>query len=293
MNQQKTKIKTANEALEKSNLDWIAEEQQLLTASGKQVESHKAIIRTDNNNVIGVVGKGYRPVQNSEAFAFFDSICKDHDVEYLYAKALNGGHKVFIEARIGNGNGQAEIRKGDIIENRIKLINSFDGSSGLKVMHTPYRLICTNGMIAPASAMEKRVNLRHTQGIKEKYQDALILFDASVNAFQHFVEQSRILAQKTVDRAMVDRFLANLFPVKKNAENEESTKYKNKLERIKEYINSGKGNNGSTAWDVYNGVVEYLDFEGKKADEKRIQSNLFGNGAKVKEEAFEMAMIIK
>ena len=57
------------------------------------VPNYFATIRTDNNAVLGVVGKEYHIVQNHEAFSFFDAIVGGTDgILYETAGALGNGY---------------------------------------------------------------------------------------------------------------------------------------------------------------------------------------------------------
>lgn len=38
------------------------------------IDTHFATLRTDNNAILGIVGKDYEILQNTEAFEFFDSL---------------------------------------------------------------------------------------------------------------------------------------------------------------------------------------------------------------------------
>ncbi len=80
---------TSEEAIKFAGLDYEVEKSPLFTKGRGITESQDALImsnselevpnyfaniRTDNNTVLGVVGKDYQIVQNREAFSFFDSI---------------------------------------------------------------------------------------------------------------------------------------------------------------------------------------------------------------------------
>src|SRR5690606_9748906 len=53
-----------------------------------EVPDHYATIRTDTQEVLGVVGKDYEVVQNVDAFRFFDAIVEGDGVLYETAGAL-------------------------------------------------------------------------------------------------------------------------------------------------------------------------------------------------------------
>lgn len=58
-------------------------------------------MRTDTEDVLGLVGKDYTIVQNIDAFSFFDSIVGGGDgVLYETAGALEKGERIFITAKL-------------------------------------------------------------------------------------------------------------------------------------------------------------------------------------------------
>ncbi len=61
---------TAREAIEAAGLDYRVDLKSLKTTDGNEVRNRKATVRSDTNDVLGVVGNGYVPVQNFEAFGF-------------------------------------------------------------------------------------------------------------------------------------------------------------------------------------------------------------------------------
>ena len=85
----RTGTPTSEEAIKFAGLDYEVEKSPLFTKgagiiendngiemidSALEVPNYFANIRTDNNTVLGVIGKDYHIVQNREAFSFFDSI---------------------------------------------------------------------------------------------------------------------------------------------------------------------------------------------------------------------------
>ena len=164
---QELTFSTAEEALNHFNMGWIAEQHQLLTQSGIVVDTHKAIVRNDTNKVIGVVGKDYVPIQNSDAFGMFDVLIKKYNAKWTNVQSINNGSSIYLQIKIGTG----EVRKGDIVENRITIFNAFNGTSSFKIFSTPYRLVCLNGMKAAVRSAEVKAHIRHTKNAMYRYED--------------------------------------------------------------------------------------------------------------------------
>lgn len=177
---------TSEEAIKFAGLDYEVEKSSLFTKGAGIIENTNGIemidselevpnyfanIRTDNNTVLGVVGKDYHIVQNREAFSFFDAIVGGGDgILYETAGALGNGECIFITAklpdyiRVGNSD--------DITEKYIFLTTSHDGSGSITAAFTPVRIVCQNTLNASLKNMSNVVRIRHTAGAKQRLDDA-------------------------------------------------------------------------------------------------------------------------
>ena len=275
---------TIEEVLDRTEMNWIAEEQQLITGAGIDVPSHKALIRNDTQHVLGIVGKAYTPRQNPNAFAFMDTLCQQHEAKYEYVYMVDGGRQMIVQAKIDKN---FNVRRGDEIATYITMMNSFDGSTPFKIFFTPIRLFCTNQL---GSAMRNRaecISIRHTVNSEVKAEDAFRVLCTATQYFAQFKEKAKTLANKALDAAKAARFLKECFG---DAETSKNVRTKNVHDEVMRLANTGSGNNGSSMWDMYNGVTEYIDHIRGKDAEKRLASALIGSGSGIKAKAWEVAL---
>ena len=280
-------IKSLDVLMEESGTNWEAKTDDLITLGGINVPDNKAVVRAEAQQVLGIVGNRYKVIQNAEAFAFMDVICEKHNATYNYVHEINNGSRYIVQAKIGDS---FEARPGDEIERYITLINSFDGSSQVVAYFTSLRMFCKNQLRASLKEAQEKVSIRHTGDVVARIKEASQVLHKSEEYFVAFEKKVQFLAQKSVDKKMVDSFLDELYG-KSDPEAKRASKQmaKNKIEEL---FDSGKGNNGSSAWDIYNGVTEYLDhYRGKEAD-KRMASVLVGDAFKMKDKAFQLAVNI-
>lgn len=149
---------TSAEALQFAGLNYTVEKRplytldninfDLLNALADEIEpevnvpNYYATIRTDTEEVLGVVGKDYQIVQNTEAFSFFDSIVgNDKGIKYETAGALGNGERIFITAKLPE---YIRIGKDDLIEQFLFLTTSHDGFGSITASFTPIRICCQN-----------------------------------------------------------------------------------------------------------------------------------------------------
>lgn len=100
---------TSAEAIKHAGLDYTVEKRPLFTYDNEnysgnpntdiiipeiEVPNYYATMRTDTEQVLGVVGKDYNIVQNVDAFSFFDTIVGGKEgILYETAGALGNGYE--------------------------------------------------------------------------------------------------------------------------------------------------------------------------------------------------------
>ena len=82
---------TAAEAITAAGLDYEVRLASLVTGNGVPVPQRKAVVRSDSQQVLGVVGNSYVPIQNRECFGFLDAVVADGGLRYHTAGALGPG----------------------------------------------------------------------------------------------------------------------------------------------------------------------------------------------------------
>ena len=115
---------TSREVMQEAGLDWNATIKPIQVADDMTaINDHWAVQRSDTGRVLGVVGKRYQPVQNVEAFEFFDSIVKEGQVKYENVGILRDGRRVWMQASLG----ETEIAGTDPLKQYILLTLGWEG----------------------------------------------------------------------------------------------------------------------------------------------------------------------
>ncbi len=306
---------TSEEAIKHAGLNYEVEKSPLFTKgsgivqiadgivmqdSDLEVPNYFANIRTDNNAVLGVVGKDYQIVQNREAFSFFDAIVGGGDgILYETAGALGNGERIFITAKLPD---YIRVGNDDVVEKYIFLTTSHDGSGSITAAFTPIRIVCQNTLNASLRNMSNVVRIRHTSGAKQRLEDAHKVMGL---ANQYSSQLDGIFNQwakvKVNDREVKKLIQLALCPNKetlkhlqKGNEDEISTVFKNTVEDAFSYammsdtqqMETTKG----TLFGAYNAVTGYYqNIRSYKDDEAKLQSIIMGGTAQLKaQKAFEL-----
>jgi len=307
---------TSEEAIKFAGLDYEVEKSPLFTKGAGIIENSNGIemidselevpnyfanIRTDNNTVLGVVGKDYHIVQNREAFSFFDSIVGGgNGILYETAGALGNGERIFITAKLPD-----YIRVGnrdDITEKYIFLTTSHDGSGSITAAFTPVRIVCQNTLNASLKNMSNVVRIRHTAGAIQRLEDAHKVMGLAnklsselESTFNHW---AKIKVGDDEMKRLIQLALCpnkeTLNHLQKGNFDEVSTVFKNTVDDAFAYAMISESQQMETTkgtlFGAYNAVTGYFqNVRNYKDNEAKLQSIVLGGTAQLKsQKAFDL-----
>ena len=158
---------TSADALICAGLDWEVIQKDVYTEGGSLIPGYRANLRSTDNAALGIVSDRYKVVQNSDAFQFTDDLL-GAGVTYETAGALQGGRKAWMLARMP----QRYIIAGDEITPYMVVMNSHDGSSGIKVAMTPIRVVCQNTLNLALNNAKRIWTTKHTENVMSRVHEA-------------------------------------------------------------------------------------------------------------------------
>lgn len=282
---------TSEEAIRIAGLDWKVDRVPLITAEGAPVD-HKALVRATDKKVLGVVGPRYQPLQNSEAFAFFDPFIKAGEANYETAGSLREGKRVWILAKINRK--PIEVVKNDLVEKFLLLSNSHDGTLAVRVGFSPIRVVCANTLrLAHGDQGSELIRIRHTAKMVKTLDEIREIVNLADARFEATAEQYKALAAKDCNKSDLAKYVHQVFEFSEEPATERIKENQEEvLGNIIKLFESGKGaeyHRGSY-WGAYNAVTEYLGYEKGRSQDSRLDSLWFGESARVNQKAFELAL---
>ena len=305
--------KTTAEAMQLAGMDWNVEESPVITYSDRDsapglVEGWKVLRRSDTRNTLHVCRDSWTPVQNSQAFEWFDPIIADGDAEISAAVSLQDGKRIAITAKIKDG--IEDVVNGDPIEAFLLLFNSHDGTLSLGIKFTNVRVVCANTLAIALQGERKTISddltwngktarIRHTKSIHANLDAVRDALDIQRRAFRYSIEEYRAMAKVDLSSAAFDRYLSTVF--QKQLEGDRKVTDLKQYEQLVQNFDNGigadiKGVHG-TLWGAYNAVTEWTTHQRSNSQDlestrDRLNSLWFGSSAQINDLAHSSALAL-
>lgn len=312
---------TAQEVIEKAKLDWEVAKCDLVAKMPistdavrhldstmqdgfirggdeyKEIHGAFATFRTDLNIPLGIVKDKYTPVQNIDAFKFFDEAIGKDKALWQTAGFFGNGEKVFVTAKLP----KHIFVNGDPIDNYLVFATSHDGSMGVKVLLTPIRVVCENTLNAALKENDAYISFRHTESVHGKLSVAseiLGICDVRTKALEELYNgfnKIRLTDDQAADYfaklILTDKEYQNLYATGHKPmqlvlrswdamnDAEISTRKCNTIAEIYYYYLNGIGQSEfvGTGWGAYNAVNGYYSNVDNIEGQKRMDTLLFGD----------------
>lgn len=264
-----------------------------------EVPNYFATIRTDTEQVLGVVGKDYEVVQNVDAFSFFDSIVGGDGIQYETAGALGKGERIFITAKLP---GYIRVGSDDMTEKYLFLTTSHDGFGSITAAFTPFRIVCNNTLNAALRNCTGSIKIRHTANAKDRLSEAHRVMGISNQLAGQLEDVFNQWSKVRVTDQQVQRLIQlAMVPNKEVLQNirngqldELSTAFTNVCNSVYEYAMTAPSQQQETTkgtiFGAYNAVTGYFqNVRSYKDSEAKLKSLLFGGTAQMRaQKAFSL-----
>ena len=263
------KAVNSEQAISHAGLDWTVSTRPVVTfdraneTEGNFIDIPDtfATVRDSDDTVLGVVGDRYKVVQNKECFNFLDTVVDDSEATYETAGSLNNGKIVWMMLNLGK-----EIKVDeDVTVPYLLMVNSHDGSTSVRGLPTPIRVVCSNTLrLALSSNAYKGFSFRHTQNVDGRIQQARTLLNLSYEYVDGFQEEMEKLLDTTVTDDMFYDVLENLMPLPIAKENNASQVSRVNQQRAsieKLWYEPEFANQKGTAWSLLNAVSNYEQWQ--------------------------------
>jgi phage/plasmid-like protein (TIGR03299 family) len=272
-----------------AGLDWTVEKQPLMTPNGVKVPNKEALVRSSDNSVLDVVGTGWNPVQNSEAFEFFHDYVMAGDMEMHTAGSLKGGQMVWALAKTKES---FELFNGDVTDNYFLFTNPHQFGKSINIRMTPIRVVCNNTLtLSLSQESDKMVTVNHRKAfdpdmVKEQMGIAR-------EKMEQYKSMAEFLGNKRYTADNVIQYFNEVFgaPAKEKVDNVIPFTSRNaKLAYENLDVQPGANFAQGTWWTAFNSVTNMTDHLQGREDDSRLVSAWYGRNRKVKLNALDKAL---
>ena len=280
----------------KAGLDWTVEKRDVYVKSDWgddiRIPGKKALTRSSDDRIFDIVGDDWNPIQNSEAFAFFNEYIAAGDMTMETAGALNDGRRVFALAKVKDS---FSILGDDRVDSYLLFSNPHEYGRAIDIRFTPIRVVCNNTLtFSLQSASKNFVKLNHRT-----------LFDADLvkqqmglasEKFAMYKDMAEFLSTRKFTVENLIKYYNDVFP---------HTYAKGKLKEIKskedlslnaktafEVLETQPGAQygEGTWWSALNSVTYMTDHTMGRNAQSRLTSAWFGQNGRRKVRAVNKAV---
>ena len=270
------------------------------------VPKKQAIIREDNNSVIGIVGNKYKMVQNMEVFNALDTLIDAGDARYAAAGEFNGGANIWMVLELPQGINVAN----DPHAAFLLVKTSHDGSSSVVIKPIIERLFCANqvnGLISNKNGNRNRkyneytYRMSHTTNQELSIADIRNITNLTYTAIADYQLVANNLLSKAMTREQTLNFFKQVWALPSTVEDtpyDLLTRGERKQQTIAKEARSKawaiysesetQENIRGTAFGAWHAVVEFADHYATGGAERLAAATLSGRNDKVKTKALSL-----
>ena len=275
-------------ALKQGGLDFTVQKVPVCTADNQVVIPDRfALRRTDTGDVLGMVTDFYQPMQNVQAFSFFDEVFGKDKARYEVAGVLGKGEKVWLLAKLP---GEFRVAGADVVGKYLLLTNGHDCNEPIRAKFTPIRVVCQNTLNAALRDQASEVRIQHIGKVEEKLEIAGKLLKAAGLYFSEIETVFRGFTSRQLTQRVLNNYVTRVVTGEITKLEDLTKPARKTVDRILDLHETGRGadlkNVRGTLWGAYNAVTEHVDHD---RTDKGLAYMALGRGAEVKERAFRVA----
>jgi phage/plasmid-like protein (TIGR03299 family) len=245
-----------------------------------------ALVRMSDKRMLDVVSDDWNPVQNAEAFEFFNEFVMAGDMEMHTAGSLRDGQIVWGLAKIKQS---FELFQGDLIESYLLFSNFHKYGFSTDVRFTPIRVVCNNTLtLSLNSKVERMVKISHRkQFVAADVKDMLGI---ATDKLEKYKEMAQFLGSKMTKHESVVEYFERIFPLASKSEEEDKRSKNADLALGILHTQPGAEYAEGSWWQAFNAVTFMTDHLVGRSTDTRLQSAWYGYNKNLKTKALELAV---
>ena len=287
---------TPEQMLQAAGLDWEVHKVDLEYQSDSgwknTVPGKKGLVRSSDGAYLDTIGDDWNPLQNREAFEFFNDFVQAGDMEMHTAGSLKDGKMVWALAKVKES---FELFKGDEVESYLLFSNPHEYGKSIDVRFTPIRVVCNNTLtLALEGAAQKGVRVGH----RSEFNPDMVKQQLGIahEKFAKYKEMAEFLGSKQFTMKSLIEYYNTVFPrtSDKRVQDKElsvETLSRNALQCL-EVLETQPGAEFAKGswWQAFNSVTFATDHLQGRSQESRLYNSWYGYNQNRKRQALNLAV---
>ncbi|MGF6635088.1 DUF932 domain-containing protein [Paraburkholderia sp. MM6662-R1] len=283
-----------------ARMNWTIEEAEVRFVAGSgglgsihAFPEQKVLYRSDTQEPLSVVSSRYQTVQPRAILEFYRDLTEVGGFQLETAGVLKSGRKLWALARTGQS---VSLKGRDEVNGYLLLATACDGTLATTAQFTSIRVVCNNTLAIALGDSASAIKVPHrsqfdADAVKRQLGIAISSWDA-------FMVRMKALSERKVKPETAEAYFRRVltYPVSDTQGNPATATNDRAIKAVHNlYAGRGKGSDlasaSGTAWGLLNAVTEYVDHERRaRSDDHRLDAALFGQGAALKQRAWNEAL---
>lgn len=224
--------------------------------NGTIVNSHKALIRTDTEEVLAVHGNGYHIISHDDVVNSTYDAVKKADITNDYNFQItdyDNGRKLKIDIIFPDLIVQPVV--GDDVRFQIQAYNSYDASWSLSQQAKAFRLWCLNGCTTPNTISHQRT--KHTKNGSLGLDAGAYLMKQGLEQFYNDKDIWTSYTKQPMSWSTVENFFKNNLVKTTHRYKDHNEFNKRQLDNLLSIHSEQVNHLGHTAWAAYNTMTQW------------------------------------
>lgn len=138
------------------------------------IPTHKAIVNPENDKTFAIVSKDYTILQHEDALTkVVEEIQKNPEFgQYKQEGPFFYNDGARMETRFVFPEVSIPIRKGDLVNPQVQVLNGYDGCWGFHIIFGAFRIVCSNGLTIGEKVLQ--VHQRHFKKVNQFLIDGVL-----------------------------------------------------------------------------------------------------------------------
>lgn len=275
--------------LKKAKLNWTVEAVPSFVEFNdtKIPTGQKSLVRSSDGKVLSNVGEGWFPVQNEQAFEFFNDFCAAGDMSMDTAGSLKGGKMVWALAKIKKS---FELKGGDVVESYLLFSNPHEFGRCIDIRTTNIRVVCNNTLTFALGSNNNTV-VRRNHRTEFNPDEVKLALGVAAEKLESYKQAAQFLSSKRYTGESLKEYFSGVFPVlttKKESRKDISKSAVRALEVV--HTQPGAEINPGTWWQAFNAVTYLTNHEIGRSTDNRLTSTWYGANKNLNIKALESAI---